>query len=196
MPQPRIPLFWFYRNRALFTLLFLAAILFLPGGSAFGATPVQENELMQFTAGGHVLGFEPDRVYVAAGDHMFSVAFAGTQGVKPVADTPAGPYRRLAGGRAVQDSGHEVLVWPWNGGVMSLVSSTGPEALTLQLAEDGVDFRVVGRLPRRHPLAPGVFRSDLSVPPGSESGVAWGVCMATYRGDPYLVRYECIWNAP
>ena len=90
MRQPRIPFFSFCRNRALFTLLFLAAILFLPGGAAFGATPVQENELMQFTAGGHVLGFEPDRVYVAAGDHMLSVAFSGTQGVKPVADTPGG----------------------------------------------------------------------------------------------------------
>ena len=57
--------------------------------AAFGSAPVQENDLMQFTAGGHVLGFRPDRVYVAGGDHLLSITFAGAQRVKAVADTPS-----------------------------------------------------------------------------------------------------------
>lgn len=107
-----------------------------------------------------------------------------------VADRPEGPFRRLNNGRPVQDSGHEVLVWPLGTGVMSLVSNTGPKRMTLQYAEDGVNFMVVGRLPKNYPKAPGVFRADLTDPKAMGKGVAWGISMATYRGDPYLQRYE------
>jgi len=107
-----------------------------------------------------------------------------------VADRPEGPFRRLNQGEPVQDSGHEVLVWPLGKGVMSLVSNTGPNRMTLQCAEDGVTFEVVGRLPKNYPRAPGVFRADLTDPQASGKGVTWGISMAAYRGDPYLQRYE------
>jgi len=44
--------------------------------------------LHQFTAGGHVLGFQPDGVYVVGSDRMLKVTFAGATGVAPVADQP------------------------------------------------------------------------------------------------------------
>jgi hypothetical protein len=44
--------------------------------------------LHQFTAGGHVLGFSPDGVYVVGSDRMLKVTFAGATGVAPVADQP------------------------------------------------------------------------------------------------------------
>ena len=44
--------------------------------------------LHQFTASGHVLGFQPDGVYVVGSDHMLKVTFAGASGVAPVADQP------------------------------------------------------------------------------------------------------------
>ena len=43
-------------------------------------------ELLQFTSGGHALGFEPEGVYLAARDHVLRENFAGTGGVMPVAD--------------------------------------------------------------------------------------------------------------
>jgi hypothetical protein len=107
-----------------------------------------------------------------------------------VADRPHGPFRRLNRGEPVQDSGHEVLVWPLGKGVMSLVSNTGPNRMTLQYAEDGVTFEVVGRLPKNYPKAPGASRADLTDPQASGKDVTWGIGMAAYRGDPYLQRYE------
>ncbi len=41
--------------------------------------------MLQFKAGGHVLGFLPDRAYLAGLDHALRVEFAGTPGVKPQA---------------------------------------------------------------------------------------------------------------
>lgn len=45
-------------------------------------------ELLPFTAGGHVLGFQPDGVYLVGGDHMLKVAFDGARSVAPVANQP------------------------------------------------------------------------------------------------------------
>ncbi len=107
-----------------------------------------------------------------------------------VAERPEGPFARLNGGEPVQDSGHEVLVWPHVAGVMSLVSNTGPHGMTLQYAGDGVSFEIVGRLPKNYPKAAGVFRADLTDAGACGKGVAWGISMAAYGGDPYLHRYE------
>lgn len=90
----------------------------------------------------------------------------------------------------MQDSGHEVLVWPQDETVMSLVSNTGPHGRTLQRSVDAVRFQVIGRLPANFPRAPGLFRADMSERPHDKSKSLWGVAMATYRGDPYLTRYN------
>ena len=42
--------------------------------------------MLQFTAGGHVLGFQPTKAYLASLDHALSVEFLGTKGVMPEAD--------------------------------------------------------------------------------------------------------------
>lgn len=107
-----------------------------------------------------------------------------------MAERPEGPFTRLNEGKPVQDSGHEVLVWPEGTGTMSLVSRTGPHGMTLQYAQDGIAFRIVGTLPRNYPKAPGLFRADLTDPAAHGESVIWGICMATYGGDPYLRRFE------
>jgi hypothetical protein len=107
-----------------------------------------------------------------------------------IADSPLGEYRRANGGQPVQDSGHEVQIWPRDGAVMSIVSDTGPQGRTLQQSLDGIRFEVVGRLPVDYPRAPGLFRADMSEPIPGERPSLWGISMATYRGDPYLTRYD------
>lgn len=107
-----------------------------------------------------------------------------------VADHPEGPYRRLNRGEPVQDSGHEVMVWPFGGGVMSLVSATGPHGQTLQYAADGIHFHVVGTLPADYPRAPGAYRPDLTDPTQAGKGIRWGIEMDTAGGHPCLRRYE------
>ena len=39
--------------------------------------------ILQFKAGGHLLGFQPNRAYVVGMDHALSVEFLGTPGVMP-----------------------------------------------------------------------------------------------------------------
>ena len=44
-----------------------------------------QSNMLQFTAGGHVLGFQPTKAYLASLDHALSVEFLGTKGVMPKA---------------------------------------------------------------------------------------------------------------
>lgn len=46
----------------------------------------EPSNLLQFTAAGHVLGFQPEGVYIAARDHMLRVEFASASEVEPLAD--------------------------------------------------------------------------------------------------------------
>ncbi len=104
-----------------------------------------------------------------------------------VAEAPTGPFHKRNDGRYVQDSGHEVLVWPCADGVMSLVSRTGPQGGTLQFAADGLGFEVVRRLSGALPKAPGAYREDLSGNPGYDGGIGWGI---SHEGrPPHLVRF-------
>ena len=47
---------------------------------------LSENALLQFNAGGHILGFKPDKVYFASLDHAIVEEFVGTKGVMPVGE--------------------------------------------------------------------------------------------------------------
>ncbi|MFX0101378.1 MAG: family 43 glycosylhydrolase [Candidatus Hodarchaeota archaeon] len=106
-----------------------------------------------------------------------------------IADQPEGSYTRYNDGNPVQDSGHEVLVWPYKSGVMSLVSNVGPNGRTLQFTNDGINFKVACKLPKNYPKAPGAFRQDFSGEPDYDSGITWGVSMVPGK-DPYLVRFQ------
>jgi len=66
--------------------LLVGAFSLTPGRAAQAAMPTEPSDLLQFTAAGHVLGFQAEGVYVAAGDHLLRVEFSGTSGVKPVAE--------------------------------------------------------------------------------------------------------------
>jgi hypothetical protein len=113
-----------------------------------------------------------------------------------VADHPGGPFVKQNDGRPVQNSGHEVQVFVHDGAVMSLVSPTGPLGCSLQCAEDGLSFRTLLRGLLNQPKAPGLYRPELTDSARDLPLPTWGIAMGTYGGDPYLVRYESIWNAP
>ncbi|MCP5522971.1 MAG: family 43 glycosylhydrolase [Verrucomicrobiales bacterium] len=108
------------------------------------------------------------------------------------ADHPEGPYRKYAG-NPVTRGGHEVLVWPFKEGVMTLLSAAGQEGRTLQYAPDGLAFSIVGRFGNDYPKAPGAYRPDAFIDTGKPGqGIHWGISMNHGGGDvwPYLLRYE------
>ena len=53
-------------------------------------------DLLQFTAGGHALGFSPGGMYAATGSHALHVEFAGANAVRPQSDSPAGTDGKAA----------------------------------------------------------------------------------------------------
>lgn len=108
-----------------------------------------------------------------------------------IADNPQGPFIKANNGRPVQDSGHEVQIWRYCQGVLSLVSNTGPNGRTLQYAADGVRFEVLVRELASQPKAPGLYRPELTDPAATvDPQNAWGVCMGLRDGDVFLQRFE------
>jgi hypothetical protein len=111
-----------------------------------------------------------------------------------IAENPAGPYKKYENNPIIA-SGHEVMVWPYQGGIMALLSSHGPEGKTLQYAEDGLNFKKIASFGDDYPKAPGSYRlGNFGDASQQEDGISWGISM--FYGDkkknkwPHLFRYE------
>ena len=100
-----------------------------------------------------------------------------------VADKPEGPYVKSPI-NPISNSGHEVVVWHYNGGMATLLSTDGPEKNTCQWAQDGQNFDIMSHV-KGAPEASGPYRKE-----GYESsddpmaGIAWGLCH----------KYDSSWN--
>jgi hypothetical protein len=70
------------------------------------------HSILQFKAGGHLLGFQPNRAYLVALDHALSVEFLGTPGVMPQAVGDSGPKSGNSGASAL---GKVVYPGLWEG---------------------------------------------------------------------------------
>jgi len=112
-----------------------------------------------------------------------------------IAASPEGPYKKYSG-NPITKGGHEVIVWPANGGVMSFLSNHGEEGRTLQFAEDGKNFSIVGKVSGDYPFAPGLFRSDDFAATGSVGDWFWGISMRPVDAETgnrhSLNRYEAV----
>ena len=60
-----------------------------------------------------------------------------------VADNPKGPYVKSKY-NPISNSGHEICVWPVDGGIASLITTDGPERNTFQWSPDGINFEIRG----------------------------------------------------
>ena len=89
-------------------LLLFGAFSLIPENVAQAARMIEPSDLLKFTAAGHVLGFESEGFYVAAGDHMLRVEFAGASDVAPTADyVPSGDGQAQPPGRVTYAN-----LWP------------------------------------------------------------------------------------
>lgn len=99
---------------------------------------------------------------------------------------PDGPFEKY--GEPILDRSHEVLIWRQSTGVGALASFSE----TLEYARGGVDFlsNKLSVKVRNKPLAPGLFRPDLTNPNTSEDGMLWGISMIHNGAESYLTRFE------
>jgi len=111
------------------------------------------------------------------------ITFGGRQirhGVA-VADDPLGPYVKSPW-NPISNSGHEICVWNYRGGVASLITTDGPEKNTLQWASDGVNFEIKSVI-QGAPHAIGLNRT-LAADAEPFAGLAWGLTHE-YRNEDY-----------
>lgn len=106
-----------------------------------------------------------------------------------IADKPEGPYIKSEY-NPVTNSGHEVCVWHYEGGIAALLTTDGPEKNTIQYAEDGINFEIMAVL-KGAPEALGLFRTE-DHDKGPLEGIRWGLC---HRYDSswqwqYIRRFE------
>ena len=109
-----------------------------------------------------------------------------------ISQKPEGPYKKHKNNPLI-NSGHEVMVWPYKGGVMTLLSEHGPEGKTLQYAPDGLTFKKVASFGNDYPKAPGSYRSgNFEDAVKQDTGIRWGISMFYGNKEkwPHLLKYK------
>ncbi|MEQ9289686.1 MAG: glycosyl hydrolase [Cyclobacteriaceae bacterium] len=116
------------------------------------------------------------------------ITFGGRQirhGVA-IADNPKGPYVKSKY-NPISNSGHEICVWPFNGGIGALITTDGPEKNTIQWSPDGINFEIMSVI-KGAPHAIGLNR-DLE---GSDKVpfkiFEWGLTHEYKTGDWQYIR--------
>lgn len=109
-----------------------------------------------------------------------------------IADSPTGPYIKSEF-NPITNTGHEVMVWPYADGVAILQHQDGPEALSIQYSEDGVNFDIKGKV-TGFPEAAGLYRAEKS-DTNPHAGVTWGMGHklkwdAGPKGWMYIYRFD------
>ncbi|MFY0628711.1 MAG: family 43 glycosylhydrolase [Reichenbachiella sp.] len=107
-----------------------------------------------------------------------------------ISDQPEGPYVKSLF-NPITNSGHEVCVWPFNGGMAAMLTSDGPENNTIQYSDDGINFEIKSHIGGRTkpPHAAGIVRS-LDNEKSPISALEWGLCFDHKNGWDYIKRFE------
>ena len=104
-----------------------------------------------------------------------------------IADKPEGPYAKSPY-NPITNSGHELCVWPYKGGIAAMLTTDGPERNTIQFAEDGINFEIKSHI-KWGPEAVGLIRS-LDTDKNPLEALRWSLCHE-YRGQwQYIRRFE------
>ncbi len=131
--------------------------------------------------------FYKDKFYLYyKGEQMGEeITFGGRQirhGVA-IADNPLGPYVKSPY-NPISNSGHEICVWHYNGGIASLITTDGPEKNTIQWAPDGINFEIMSVI-KGAPHAIGLNRS-LDTEKEPLAALQWGL---THQYKDYNYQY-------
>ncbi len=106
-----------------------------------------------------------------------------------ISDNVLGPYEHSEY-NPVTNSGHETMLWHYNGGIAALLNRDGPEKDTIQYSKDGVNFEMMASI-YDTPQAGGAYRCEN---PNSSplEGIRWGICHYDERGSLYncLMRFD------
>lgn len=116
-----------------------------------------------------------------------------------IAENTQGPYVKSPYNPITQ-SGHEVAVWPYKGGIAMMTTDDGPEKQTIQYAPDGINFELrayIYSASKEIPRAVGLVRS-LDNEAAPTAGLGWGLHheyvvaenSSWLEGENYIGRYS------
>ncbi len=106
-----------------------------------------------------------------------------------IADDPLGPYKKSPL-NPVTNSGHEVMVWNYAGGVGALLTRCGPEKNTIQFAVDGINFEPMATI-IAPPQATGALRVNEADNTEPLAGLSWGLShVATYSAHNVVQGHD------
>ena len=105
-----------------------------------------------------------------------------------IADNPMGPYVKSEY-NPISNSGHEICVWPYKGGIAALITTDGPEKNTVQWSPDGINFQIQSVV-KGAPHAIGLNRTANADASPTEI-LRWGLTH-TYNNYNYqsIIRFE------
>ena len=153
-------------------------------------SPEDSNEFDSFRIDDTSMLFKDDRYWLYYKGRGYLLRPSKTKMGVAISSTPYGPFVKQNNGKAIQKEGHEVLVWPYKDGVLSLVTNVGQG---LYYASDGISMKKIIYKLKDKLKAPGLYRPDLTQEGSLNNGKKkWGIAMATYANDPFLHRYEMI----
>lgn len=121
------------------------------------------------------------------------ITFGGRQirhGVA-ISDNPKGPYVKSPY-NPISNSGHEICVWPYNGGIASLITTDGPEKNTMQWSPDGINFEIKSVI-KGAPHAIGLNRTADTEKAPTEI-LRWGLTHEYVTYDYQYIRGFRSWN--
>ena len=137
--------------------------------------------------------FYDDKFYLYyKGEPMGEEMFMGGRETKwgvAIANKPEGPYARSEY-NPITNSGHEICVWHYDGGIAAMLTTDGPEKNTIQWAPDGVNFKIKAYI-KGAPHANGLFRTP-DHDKGPLEGLRWGLCHVVddEAGTGFMERFE------
>lgn len=102
-----------------------------------------------------------------------------------IAENIRGPYVKSPY-NPISNSGHEVCVWHYNGGIASLITTDGPEKNTIQWAPDGINFEIMSVI-KGAPHAIGLNR-DLDTEKSPLAALEWGLTHEYMNDDYQYIR--------
>ena len=149
---------------------------------SFDSHKVHDPALM-FYNGKYYLYYKGERM----GEHQ---TFGGREirwGVA-ISDELEGPYEKSAY-NPITNSGHELCIWPYNGGVAALLVTNGPESNTVQWSPDGINFEIMAHL-NWAPEAAAVMKS-LEGDQNPLIALKWGLTHEYHSWDwQHIRRFE------
>lgn len=130
-------------------------------------------------------------LYYKCGAHHQNYKLGGydTRWGVATADDILGPYEHSEY-NPISNSGHETLLWKYQGGMAALLNRDGPEKNTIQYAKDGINFEIMTHT-ENTPQAGAPYRCD-NTDLSPLEGLRWGMCHCDERISEwnYLLRFD------